>query len=278
MHLSPSTKRPRQDETFGSDAQPPSVKKLKRSDTKQPQNADSVTPSAPNGANGPTKNTRPSETTVKHATPEIPSEVQCLASKYDLTPMSVISSSKMEQKVRNVIKRISQFSFNDAKAKPGVVILHAEAQNASKMVTIAELSKRDIEKEKGKWWQYTKLEGHVMEMKEKPRKPPLGQVGKTLVVWEDEQRNGAIGETQANVEMEGTLTEPTSDKEPNDIVDAVTEEEEEEEEAFETMAVPTDDHRGATLPGAARKKIRAVPVMTIYLARVPVPGLRELYG
>ncbi|OCL01325.1 hypothetical protein AOQ84DRAFT_393738 [Glonium stellatum] len=45
--------------------------------------------------------------------------------------------------------------------------------------------------------------------------------------------------------------------------------EDEEEEAFETMRFES---------GEPRTKVRAVPVMTIYLSRVPIPELKAEFG
>lgn len=281
VHSSTTHKRPRQDEMDGSDVQPPSRKKGKLNLQQHPQNVNLDSTLAQNGEKNPMENRLPRS--AKHAAPQIPHEVRHLTSKYDLMPMSIISSSKMEQKVRNVLDRVSNFSFSDPKSKPGVVILHAEARNASKLVTIAEVSKKNIEKDKGTWWQYTKLEGQVMEMKEKPRRaPPPAHSEKTLAMWEDEQSNTAVAvEDQADVAMGGFRVEPAVDEpadEANNTAPPQEEEEEEEGEAFETMSAPPNNHRGTAQPGSAEKKVRAVPIMTIYLARVPVPGLRDLYG
>lgn len=269
VHLSKTHECSRQDGVSGSGSQPPPLGRLKSSLQNLPRNIDAISPSAPNEAKNATVNVKASETAGEHAILNIPSEVRHLTTKYDLTPMSIISSSKMEQKIRNVLERVSKFSFGDAKAKPGVVILHAEAKNASKMVTIAELSKANIEKDKGTWWQYTKLEGQVMAFKEKPRKPPPTQSGRTLATWNNERKDATAVGPQADINMEESHAEPSTEEQPIDAGGGLMPEgeEEEEEEAFEIMSAPT-----------ARKKVRAVPIMTIYLARVPVPGLRELYG
>ena len=278
VRLSPDLKRPRQDEYL--DTQASSAKKAKKSQIQQRLNADPTKPSASGEASGgPPKIQKPLETVSKQLTSKIPGEVQHLTSQYDLTSMSIISSSKMEQKIRNVLERVGRFSFSDAKAKPGVVILHAQARNASKMVTIAELSKREIEKDEGKWWQYTKIEGQVMEMNAKPRKPKPRTSGKTLANWEAEQESSNTEKPHADTEMEGAAMEPITYKQPDDPGPMdLDHEEEDEDETFETMVAPAINHRATASSDNGRRKVRAVSVMTIYLARVPVPGLRELYG
>lgn len=268
-----SDKHPLQHGNSSNDAHPPSLGTLKDRLAEEPQNGNSNSPSALNGIKKLT-DAKASEAVVKHPRSAIPSEVQQLTTEYQFTPISVISSSKLEQKIRNVIERVSTSSLVEAKASPGVVILHAEAKNANKMVTIAELAKRDIEKNKGSWWQYTKLEGQVMELTEKPRKSPLLQGAEMLVNGPAEQRNAADSVNQIDVDMEGIGEDPTTNGQPKHVGSTViSAEDEEQEEAFETMSAPTTARREP-----ARKKVRAVPIMTIYLARVPVSGLRELYG
>ena len=268
-----SDAHPLQHGNSGNNAQPPSLGTLNGRLEEEPQNGISNSPSALNGIKKLT-DAKASEAVVKHPRSAIPSEVQQLTTEYHFTPISVISSSKLEQKIRNVIERVSTSSLVEAKANPGVVILHAEAKNANKMVTIAELAKRDIEKNKGTWWQYTKLEGQVMELKERPRRLPLLQSGGTLVSGPAEQRNTADGASHIDVDMEEAGEDLSANDQPKHIGSTVmSAEDEEQEEAFETMSAPITARRES-----ARKKVRAVPIMTIYLARVPVSGLRELYG
>ena len=198
-------------------------------------------------------------------TQALPAEVKHLQNKYDFTTMSILSSSKIEQKVRNLLLRVSRFNFVDIKAKPGIVVLHAKAEAAGKMVSIVEIAKQEIQKENGKWYQYSKLHGEIMELKAKETKPRGG--GKTLAEWSKEKSgDGAPAKTGERTfsGVEKVLEEKQ----------AVDDEDDEMEDAFETMAPPNRGHDKAE----ERKKVRAIPIMTIYFARVPVPVLKELYG
>ena len=195
----------------------------------------------------------------------IPAEVQHLRNKFDLTTMSVLSSAKIEQKVRNLLDRVSKFSFADIKTKPGIVVLHAKAKTACKMVSVVQIAKQEIEKDKGRWYQYSKLHGEITELKAKETKPKGG--GKTLAEW-SKQKSGAGAVTKASEETSVGVVEGQKD---NAIVD---DEDEEMKDAFETMALP---NRGLNRTEDGMK-VRTIPVMTIYFARVPVPGLKELYG
>ncbi|KAL2041072.1 hypothetical protein N7G274_006016 [Stereocaulon virgatum] len=195
----------------------------------------------------------------------IPAEVQHLRNKYDLTTMSILSSAKIEQKVRNLLDRVSKLNFADIKAKPGIVVLHAKAKTACKMVSIVQIAKQEIEKGKGRWYQYSKLHGEITELKARETKPKGG--GKALAEW-SKQKSGTGAVTKASEETCVGVVEGQKD---NVIVG---DEDEEMEDAFETMALPNSGLNSTE----ERRKIRSVPVMTIYFARVPVPGLKELYG
>jgi len=204
----------------------------------------------------------------------IPAEVQHLQEKYDFSTLSILSSAKIELKVRNVLYRIGKFTFADIKAKPGVMILHAQVNVASKMVSIVEIAKQQIEKEKGRWWQYSKLHSEIKPLKVKQPKK-VGE-GKTLAEWaaENSSTHGTGKNNDTAETAEETMdTAELGQKEKNDVV----REDDDMEETFEIMGAPKKGAIG--LPHVEEgNKVRAVPVMTIYLARVPVPGLKELYG
>ena len=181
----------------------------------------------------------------------LPPDLYHLQSKYEFTSMSIISSSKIELKVRNLQRRLEKFSFADTKAKPQVIALHAKAPVVSKMVTIVQIVKRNIEKEKNKWWQYSKLHGQIMELNETPKKGREG--GKMLREWEGDRAAATGLDSPASI-LDGTAVEA----------------DEEDDQAFEIM--DTNDRQAET-----RKKIRAVPIMTIYMSMVPVKELKEAY-
>ena len=191
---------------------------------------------------------------------ELPPEVRHLSSKYDFTTMSILSSAKINDKVKKLLLRVENFSFADPKSKPGIVVLHAKSEVASKMVSVVEIARQDIERHQGKWWQYSKVDGHIAELKTKSVKR-RGD-GKPLSEWQRERAGGQCQE----LEEGGGETGRASEEVQHD---------DEMEDAFESMVNPKE----ADQPGDSNgKKIRATPVMTIYFARVPVPGLKELYG
>ena len=204
---------------------------------------------------------------------ELPLEVRHLSSRYEFTTMSILSSAKISDKVTKLLLRVENFSFADPKTKPGIVVLHAKSEVASKMVSIVEIARQDIERKQGKWWQYSKVDREIAELKTKSMK--LRNDGKTLLEWQKERAGGA---SQGVEEVGGETRRPSVEvQHDHEGVD----EDEEMEDAFESMVNLQEADQGAQQPGIGNgngRKIRANPVMTIYFARVPVPGLKELYG
>ncbi len=214
-------------------------------------------------------------------------ELQHLASQYDFSTMSILSSAKIESRVRNLLERIQSFSFANTKAKPGIVALRAKADVASKLCSVIELAKQQIEKEKGKWWQYNKLHGELLELKPKRIEPSKG--GKTLPGWAKVQAPEEITCPKAANETEkdsitGEIREAMDEeaKEGSTMGQkggSADEEEHEKEESFEVMTDPKLRDREWMQPQSGNgKKVMNTPIMTIIFAMVPVPGLKELYG
>ena len=202
---------------------------------------------------------------------DLPPEVRHLSSKYDFTTMSIISSAKINDKVKKLLLRVEEFNFADPNPKPGIVVLHAKSDVASKMVSIIGIARQTIEHNKGKWWQYSKLDGQIVEMKPEVVKR-MGN-GKTISEWQRE-REGQ--ESQGVEEVEAETGRTSEEVQHNPVVVDV---DEGMEDAFETMVGSKEADQSAKLSGKEDgRKIRATPVMTIYFARVPVPGLKELYG
>jgi hypothetical protein len=164
-----------------------------------------------------------------------------LESEYEFTSINIISSSHIQQKVTQALGVLSVYPVIPP-AKPAVLILHSKAPVAVKLITIAEITKREIGRSGGKWFQYNKLDSVVEEKKVYSK--------------------GEKGE-KANAEntMNSLAMEVDGEGDP-----------ESEGEAFETMETPFE----RAIEG--RPKIRSVPVMTLYLSRVRVDSLRKLYG
>jgi len=70
---------------------------------------------------------------------------------YEVTSMNIISSSKIQSKVTAIIEKLGSFSFVAA-TKPNICLLRAKGAVASKLITIVEITKREISKAGGKWY------------------------------------------------------------------------------------------------------------------------------
>lgn len=191
----------------------------------------------------------------------LPSELRHLQHKYAFAKMSIVTSSKMEQKIRTLLLRTRALQENEPQSQPGVVVLTAKAHVAQKMVGIVEIAKRAIEKEGGQWWQYNKIHGQMIELRKKGEKPKQAEGGKMLFGREKER---------TQVESD-TVAEATQGEDANCQLSAEMSEHEDEEDeaAFQTMG----EHQVMAYKGD-RSKLRAIPVMTIHLSQVPVPELK----
>lgn len=201
----------------------------------------------------------------------LPPELRHLADQYEFFTMSILSSARIESRVRNLLARVQKFNFADTKAKPGIVILHAKADVASKLCSIVEVAKKQITMEKGKWWQYTKLHGELLELK--PRRIECTRGIKTTSQRGKVPAAGGIDSPKAT---NGSRKDSATGK-GGDIADE--KEEEIEEEPFEVMTDPKPREQEANQSQSGNgKKVRNTPIIIIIFAMVPVPGLKELYG
>lgn len=198
----------------------------------------------------------------------LPASLAHLQPRFNFTSMSILSSSKIEQKVRHLITRTrlptTTTTTNDAgdsKPKAGVVVLCAKGNCIAKMVSVVEIAKRVIQEEGKRWFEYCALEGEVTDLKVKEKKGKKEQGGKTLRAWQKEQASSAEGEQDVAMEEGGEGLQIDSGFKDD------------EEAAFQTMG-----RREIMAYDRNPKKIRIVPQMTVYVSRVPVPGLKAVFG
>ncbi|KAM3072389.1 hypothetical protein ACMFMG_009193 [Clarireedia jacksonii] len=133
-----------------------------------------------------------------------------LSSTHQITTMNIISSSHIQKKVTRILDTLSTFSFSDP--KPHVVLLQAKAPVACKLITIAEIAKRELARNGAKWFQYN-------------------VVGSILV----EQPPGSLKADTAGALNCANEDENTMDVEVDADADA---NEDEESTAFEKMKTP----------------------------------------
>ncbi|KAI5923201.1 hypothetical protein F4810DRAFT_710949 [Camillea tinctor] len=169
-----------------------------------------------------------------------------LETKYDIQVQSVLSSSKMQQRVSAVLRHLSPAADG---VKTRLSVLRARAPDAGKLVSIAEIAKRELAVGEGgggggRWYQYVALGEEKQER----------------------ARDEVVEET--------VLGGPNKARGRSSRGDKVEEEEEEEEEDddFEVMKTPLE----RAIEG--KPLVRAVPVLNLFLARVSVEELKKRYG
>lgn len=166
--------------------------------------------------------------------------------KYHVVPMSILSSAKIKDRVRLILQRIIPVNLTEDERRPTVVALRAKLAVAGKMISIVEIVKKDIQETGGQWWQYS-----------------------TLGVPEYFTTSSLPARSS-----DGTNSSSYTRSGPNKSMRDLTDEETlEQEEAFETM--PT---LGSTDVRQASLDTRSSAYMVVYLASVPIPELKALYG
>lgn len=100
-----------------------------------------------------------SNSTIPTSLPMQPHEelLQELNGKYSIATSSVISSSKINKKVTQVLSHLGHVDLFNPSSIPGVMMVHARAHDANKMVTVIEIAKRQMNKAGQPWYQYNRV-------------------------------------------------------------------------------------------------------------------------
>ncbi|ETS74646.1 hypothetical protein PFICI_13130 [Pestalotiopsis fici W106-1] len=100
--------------------------------------------------------------------------LEAVESKYDVQVHSIVSSTKIQTKVISALRHLSESAPADAdlvSGKQRIVVLKGAAAVAGKLVSIAEIAKREVAAhENGAWFQYIAL---GQEIKETHREKPV---------------------------------------------------------------------------------------------------------
>ncbi|GAW19744.1 hypothetical protein ANO14919_092330 [Xylariales sp. No.14919] len=184
--------------------------------------------------------------------------LSAIDTRYEVQLQSVISSSKIKQRVLAMLRHLTppltsstvEPTTNMVISKTRVSVLRAKATEASKLISIAEIAKREIERERlssggavseaerrsiiGCWFQYIAL-------------------GEELHKKKREEGNTVIEET--------VLGGPGPDESGHD-----------EDDEFEVMKTPFE----RAIEG--RPLVRGVPVMSLFLSRSSIEELKRRYG
>ncbi|KAK2615625.1 hypothetical protein N8I77_002369 [Diaporthe amygdali] len=181
-----------------------------------------------------------SNSTIPKTLPMQPHEalLEELKGKYSIATTSVIASSKINKKVTQVLSHLGHVDLFSPSSIPGVMMVHARANDANKMVTVMEIAKRQMNKAGQPWYQYNR----VYE-----------------VADERDSRFNATGRVADQTVIENTLINGQD----------ADGEEDDEDDAFEP--VETAFERAVREKPAEESK---ATYMSIFLSRVPMPELQ----
>lgn len=160
-----------------------------------------------------------------------------LKGKYSIATTSVIGSSKINKKVTQVLSHLGHVDLFSQSSVPGVMMVHARASDANKMVTVMEIAKRQMNQAGQPWYQYNR-------------------------VYEVADGRGATGNPNGRG-ADQTVIE-------NTVLGGDEAGEDDEDDAFET--VETAFELAVREKPAEESK---ATYMSIFLSRVPMPELQS---
>ena len=207
----------------------------------------------------------------------MPFDATTLSSTHSITHLSIQSNTQISPKATTIISKFSPSeptttkdstttTANQQQKKqqpPPLIILRAQARWASKLISIVEIAKRNLEQSTNnaenntstvnnpiKIFQYSSLSSELIETQRRNKPKKIQGLGLGAAAPEGQEGAG-------------------SDDDDDD------------EGAFQTMdstAAATSRSSEAVDEGGMEKKKRAVPVLTVYLAGAPVKALRSEFG
>lgn len=181
----------------------------------------------------------PSTSTIPRTLPTEPHEelLAELKGKYEIMTASVISSSKINNKVTAVLSHLGHVDLFSQDSRPGVMMLHARAADASKMVSVMEIAKRRMGEIGQVWYQYNRVY-EVAESRNSKANPTSNGGGRA----------------------QGTHTV---------IEDTIQDDDDEDDGSFEPMETPLDLAVKDKPPTESKNTY-----MSMFLSRVPMPELQ----
>ncbi len=197
----------------------------------------------------------------------LPAALQKVESSYAIIPMKVTNSSRIRKKVTTTLSLLDTDSSRqdvekgtEAEAeKPVAVLLSARGPVASKLISVVEIAKRELDRRGLSWYQYSGVHGQIEEVKKSGRRDPTGARGGSKV------DKGATEDTHGNGDSHH-LDEKNDEQEEDDGS-------RDEEAAFEKME---DLSRRAE--GDKTVQIRNIAILTVCLSRVRIPELSTPFG
>ncbi|CAJ2503021.1 Uu.00g104150.m01.CDS01 [Anthostomella pinea] len=215
---------------------------------------------------------------------------------YDVQLQSVISSSKIQQRVTAMLRHLSPPSDSTttphhkekemgmgketATGKTRISVLRARAPDAGKLISIAEIAKRELGKQGGADRKQQLGQTAAPEPEPEPapptpaatpREPSSREAGRwyQYIALGEEKKERPRDEGKTMIVEETVLGGKAND---NDDHTQAHEDEDADGDDFEVMKTPFE----RAIEG--RPLVRGVPIMSLFLSRVPVEELRRRYG
>lgn len=92
-----------------------------------------------------------------------------LVEHHSITRLSVQSNTQISSRATAVISKLSNQQESETTTKPALVVLSAQSRWASKLISIVEIAKRDLESKGVKVFQYNALSSELIEFDRKPK-------------------------------------------------------------------------------------------------------------
>jgi hypothetical protein len=171
----------------------------------------------------------------------------------DIPTLNIIASHRIASKVTRCLSLLypapTKDTTTDAPPKQHtaapIVGLRTKSAIASKAITIAEITKRRISEQGGRWYQYNQISTAVEAVRPKQSKPKGRETGETT---RDDKDKGELGGGDHDHDDD-------DDNNNND-----------EEDPFEVI------------PEKEPKRLRTITYLTIYISRARIPAFEKLYG
>ena len=180
-----------------------------------------------------------------------------LSKTHRVVEFSVISSSEMTKKVTRLLSLLATINFADRNCKPVMALVRADGPAAGKAISVVEIAKAELDRQKTRWYQYSTVSSHT-KLIPRGNTAKGAQGGRTIAEW---QRSGAEAERpNASDEMR--------DDGAGQCVDG-------DEDSFEHVDTRP---RFKSHDEMAMHKTRAIPRILIYVSRMRCEHLKALYG
>lgn len=192
----------------------------------------------------------------------VPAQIAHLHMSYSFRSIEIGTNSKHDQVVQAVVSLVGRFRMPEVHIKPTIIVLSSPAKSAAKLIAIVEAAKSQIVADQDNWFQYNEMHGVVVPQMPRFEKRISGII---LQQWVKDQHTKVEVKKAAKASAAAEAAEAANE----DVMDV-------DEDVFQTMVRRKSEDSHA--PDAEHQKIRHLPVITVFIARLHVPELAALYG